>query len=103
MKKTIKIIVIILIAAVIITAGVLLYINYYNNSHFIDAGAAKEIAAADAGVVLTEARFTECKLETENRTKIYEIEVTSGATEYEYKLDAVSGNILWKESGSAFD
>ncbi len=59
---------------------------------------AKETALKDAGVQATEVVFTKAKQETEHGRLIYDIEFyIPEKTEYEYEIDAYTGEIL--ESG----
>ena len=53
-----------------------------------------DIATKDAQV--TEVRLVEISLDKELRKSIYEIDFKSGNYEYEYDIDAFSGEILWK-------
>ena len=53
-----------------------------------------DIAAKDAQV--TEVRLVEISLDKELRKSIYEVDFKSGNYEYEYNIDAFSGEILWK-------
>ena len=59
---------------------------------YISVDEAKQIALSDAGV--SSVSFTKAKLEKEDGRVIYEIEFYTGRTEYEYEIDAVSGQIL---------
>ena len=56
---------------------------------------AKEIALAHAGV--TEARFDDAELDKEKGVVVYEIEFYADGFEYDYEIDAVSGNVLGSE------
>ncbi len=59
---------------------------------------AKDAALADAGVNMSNAVFTKTKLEREDGRNIYSIKFISGDREYEYEIDAETGNIIKKES-----
>ncbi len=48
----------------------------------------------DAGISDADARFTKLKFEYDGRYYDYEIEFVEGRTEYEYTLDATTGEIL---------
>ncbi len=59
---------------------------------YIGTEKAKEIALADAG--LSEASFEKAKLDHDEGMSVYEIEFKANGKEYEYEIDAVSGDIL---------
>lgn len=60
----------------------------------IGASAAKAAALTHAGVSAAAAKDLECELERENGKAFYEISFEVGASEYEYVIDAVNGNVL---------
>ena len=60
--------------------------------------AAKEIALTQAGFKADEVTFTKVKLDTDNGKSVYEIEFTQGNTEYEYDIDAATGDILKQDT-----
>lgn len=55
---------------------------------------AKEITLEDAGANAEDVRFSKIKFEIEKRSTVYEIEFYQGRQEYEYTIDAYSGEIL---------
>ena len=55
---------------------------------------AKQIALAHAKVALKDVTFIKAELETENGRLVYDIEFYSGNVEYDYDIDAVSGDIV---------
>ena len=59
---------------------------------------AKEIAAGHAGISLSGATFSKAKLERDDGYMVYEIEFYSGGIEYEYTIDAVTGDIIEYDS-----
>ena len=62
---------------------------------YIGKAKAKEIAFADAGVTAKEVRDLECDLDREViGATVYEVNFDVGFTEYEYDIDAVTGEIL---------
>ncbi len=61
---------------------------------YITADKAREIALSHAGVKAAEASFIKTELEWEHGRAEYEVEFYSGNTEYDYELDAITGNIL---------
>ncbi len=59
---------------------------------------AKSIALADAGVQASNASFTKSKLSRDSGREVYDIEFYTADCEYNYEIDAVSGNIIKKKS-----
>ncbi len=55
---------------------------------------AKDIALNHAGLSDSDVNFTKAKLEKEDGQRIYEVEFRAGDMEYEYEIDAESGDIL---------
>ena len=56
--------------------------------------AAKQIALADAKVALKDVTFIKAELDNEDGRAVYEIEFYSGNVEYDYDIDALSGEII---------
>lgn len=69
----------------------------------ISVDKAKEIALSNSGVSSSSASFKKAKLDREDGIYIYEIEFYSGQFEYEYEIDAVSGDILSFDRESIYD
>lgn len=63
-------------------------------SKYIGSEKAKEIALAAAKVSEKDARDFEIDLDFENGKMVYEVEFEAGGREYDYEIDAVSGDIL---------
>ena len=55
---------------------------------------AREIAAVHAGFSAAEVNFSKSKLEHEHGTMVYEIEFYKDGMEYEYEIDAATGEIV---------
>ena len=72
-----------------------------DNADYIGEDKAKEIALTDAGIDESQATFTKLKLDYDNGTAEYEIEFLSGGMEYEYEIDAVSGEIIAYDKDTA--
>ncbi|MDR1703605.1 MAG: PepSY domain-containing protein, partial [Clostridiales bacterium] len=72
-----------------------------DTSGYIGEASAKTIALSDAG--LTESQVTRMKvsLDRDDRRMVYEVEFRDGRMEYEYEIDAVTGEII--ESDSEYD
>ncbi|MBE6607556.1 MAG: hypothetical protein E7633_03245 [Ruminococcaceae bacterium] len=64
---------------------------------YITAEKAKEIALKDSGLSASEVRFDDCEFDVEHGKAVYEIDFESGRYEFEYKIDAVSGEIVKAE------
>lgn len=60
----------------------------------ITKDAALEIALADAGVEKNKAVDIDIELETDKYNKWYEVEFDSGSHEYDYRIQAETGEIL---------
>lgn len=61
----------------------------------ITADQAKEYALAHAGLSSNEVTFVKCKLDWEDGRQIYEVEFYgSDYTEYDYEIDASTGNVV---------
>ena len=60
----------------------------------IGVEAAKQIALAHAKVALKDVTFIKAELDTEDGRAVYEIEFYSGNVEYDYDIDALSGEII---------
>jgi len=60
--------------------------------NYIGAEKAKSLALAHAGV--SNARDIECDFDVEKGISVYEVDFESGNTEYEYVINALSGEII---------
>ena len=65
-----------------------------NSRTYIGIDKAKAIATSDAGFSISDVTFSKAKMDTDDGHTIYEIEFYKGGTEYEYEMDASTGNIL---------
>jgi uncharacterized membrane protein YkoI len=61
---------------------------------YIGVSKAKQIALDHAGLKASQVRFKKAKLDTEDGIRVYEIEFYKGRMEYEYEIDAYTGEIL---------
>lgn len=68
--------------------------SWENAGDFIGEEAAKNVAFAHAGVTETAVMELECKLDEDDGRYVYEIEFEAGNLEYEYEIDAATGDIL---------
>ena len=96
MKKTIKTVLIVLLALILIAAVVcaVLLINY--NNTYIGAKRALEIALEDAGLEAREIIDQEAEFERTRYDAWYEVEFEKHGMEYDYSIDALTGDILHK-------
>ena len=74
-----------------------------NSTGEVDEAKAKEIALAHAGVPETEASITKLKLDYEDGRQVYEIKIIYGNMEYEFTIDANTGEILEWDMDSVYD
>ena len=65
-----------------------------SSNNYIGVDRAKEIALNHARLNESDVQFAKAKLENDDDGVEYEIEFYSGRTEYDYTIDAVSGNII---------
>lgn len=68
--------------------------NIANDSEAISIEEAKEIAFSHAGVKIEGARIEDIDFDIENNLKIYEIDFEANGYEYEYKINALTGEIV---------
>lgn len=68
-----------------------------STSSNITRAKAKSIALAHAGVSASKIRDYDIELDTYRGTKVYEIDFESGRYEYEYKINAQTGKIVFVE------
>lgn len=87
----ISVLVILLIGALIV--GVNIYNKLANNTEITKQGAI-EIALDNANVNESDTSRLAAYLNIDDLTKKYEIEFVAGEYEYEYEIDATTGNIL---------
>lgn len=70
---------------------------------YIGETRALEIALEHAGVNSSELLFSKSYLESDDRRMIYDVEFYAGVKEYDYEIDAVTGNILGFDADMEFD
>lgn len=68
-----------------------------SEAKYIGGGEAKRIALADAGITEKDMRNLEIGLDLENGIMVYEIEFDTSEYEYEYDINAITGEIVWKD------
>lgn len=102
MKKKLTLILVIVLAVLII-AGVAVWFFAFHNSERIGGAAAKQAALADAGFTEGEVRALKSDYENDDGFKYYEVTFICGTTEYEYAIDAFTGEVLHSETEPVFD
>ena len=68
------------------------------SSKYIGVDKAKSIALKDAGLSASSVTFTKAKLDKDDGVAVYEIEFYSDNSEYEYEINATSGQIRDRDS-----
>ena len=68
--------------------------NNINNNVEITAEQAEQAALTHAGVTTAEANFRRTELDFDDGAYKYEVDFYVGNTEYEYEIDAKTGNII---------
>ncbi len=102
MKKTI----IWIIVAVVLVAAVALGLVWYfvwNDSAYIGRDAAGAAALADAGFTQQEVSRLDVDFERDDGFVFYDVKFINGTTEYEYTIDASTGDVLHVEQEPVFD
>lgn len=67
------------------------------NNDYIGKTTAKRIALKDAGIKRSDAHGMHVALDTDDGSTVYDVEFYSGTTEYDYEIDAKSGEIVSKD------
>lgn len=96
------IIIAVIVVAVIIAAVAIWYFGLYT-AGAIGGSAAKAAALNDAGLTAAQVTGLESDFENEDGFKYYEVSFIYNAMEYEYAIDAASGQVLHMKSESVFD
>lgn len=65
-----------------------------SSDSYITEQSAKDAALKHAGVSASQSTFLKAKLERDDGRMVYDVEFYSGQTEYDYKIDALTGAIL---------
>lgn len=74
-----------------------------NKGDYIGSDRAEEIALADASLTAADVKFSKrTELDIDDGRAEYEVEFYVGSTEYDYKIDAVSGAVIEKETDNDF-
>lgn len=102
MKKTVIIISAIVLVLALAAAAVYFF-AIAPGKNYISRDAAKEAALSELGVSASDVLRIDADLETENGYTYYEVSLVYDKTEYEYCVDAVTGEILNTDRESVFD
>ena len=74
-----------------------------NKGDYIGSDRAEEIALADASLTAADVKFSKrTELDIDDGRAQYEVEFYAGNVEYDYKIDAVSGAIIEKETDNDY-
>ena len=74
-----------------------------NSSQYIGTEKAKQIALNHAGVSSSSATFTKTRLDRDDGIYVYEIEFISGEIDYDYEINATTGNVISFDTESIYD
>ncbi|MEA5152280.1 MAG: PepSY domain-containing protein [Oscillospiraceae bacterium] len=94
MKKTLKTILIVLLALIVVGGCIGGYFVWRHNQLYIGRDAALQAALDKAGLTVAQVTETEVEFKKEGSSAWYELEFDSQGTEYQYSVDAASGEIL---------
>ena len=97
MKKNIISIVCGVVAAVVIITGALVSLGNIKEKESIGSSSALTIALNDAGVGKEEAKHTKATFEKEDGVYIFDVEFDANGNEYEYYIDAKTGEVLKRD------
>ena len=98
-----KAIIIAVVIVVVIAAAICIWYFGFYTAGTIGGSAAKAAALNDAGLTAAQVTGLESDFENEDGFKYYEVSFIYNAMEYEYAIDAASGQVLHMKSESVFD
>ena len=78
----------------LITISLALALSGCGNKNYIGADSAKKIAFENAGVAETDVKGLEVELDRETGKNVYEVNFDASGYEYEYEIDAESGDVV---------
>ena len=102
MKKKIALILAIVLLVLLIAGAAVWCFAFYSSGR-IGAAAAKQAALTDAGFTESQVKALDADYENDDGFKYYEVSFIVGTTEYEYAIDAFTGEVLNVKTESAFD
>lgn len=91
-----------LLAAIGFIAGMLAKTSLAQDGDYIGAEKARTIALESVGVSPEKAVFTKAEIDEDDGTPAYEIEFYTGVNEYEFEINALTGDILEKKSEAIY-
>lgn len=98
MKKFFKTIAVIFVFLLVLGGAVGGYFIHRHNSMYIGRDKALEIALRDAGVAVSDLRDRDIDFDSGYGSAWYDVDFETVAMEYEYSLNAVTGEILYSYS-----
>ncbi len=98
MKKFLKVFVIILVLLLVVGGAVGGFFLHRYNTMYIGRDEALRIALNDAGVDASAIRDRDIDFDSEHGAAWYDVDFETAGMEYEYSLDAVTGEILYSYS-----
>ena len=98
MKKSLKTILIVLIAIVLVGCAIGGYFVWRHVTTSIGSDAAAQIALSDAEQNIAAVHDLKVDFDSNRYTAWYDVEFETHSTEYEYSVDAVSGDILYSHA-----
>lgn len=94
MKKALKTVLIILLVLVLAGAAIGGFFIWQHTTTYIGRRSAEDIAVADSGVELTAIKKIESEFEKNHYTAWYDVEIDTFGMDWEYIIDARTGEIL---------
>ena len=82
----------------VLTAGSVAVTASVAKNNSIGNIAAEDIALKDAGIDYSQARIHRTEFDYDNGQYLYEVEFSSNGVEYDYRIKASDGTILWRDS-----
>lgn len=98
MKKTLKTILIVLIILIVVGGCIGGFFIWRHNDRYIGKTEALNIALGHAGLTTAQIKDQDVEFEKNISSAWYEVDFETHGMEYEYSIDAVSGEILYSYS-----
>ena len=94
MKKVLRIALVAALILAVLAPAALGYLYWYNSTHYIGRAAAVSAAIADAGYTADQVYDIDTDLEVGRGAARYEVDFRASGGEYDYVVNAVTGEIL---------
>ena len=94
MKKLLSILTVSAVTVAALTGCATNKLTKQANVNYIGVDAAKNAALSNANIDVSNAVFTEAKLDDKYGTAYYEVDFTANGVEYEYDIDAITGTVI---------